>query len=323
MTGYTFDDILMGKTKLFQNEINYVLKNKNKWSTQKIYEKKNKESFVSIVTISVVKNSKGDITSFVGVCEDKSQKIKDDELIHEKEILLIQQSKMASMGEMLENIAHQWRQPLSVISVSASGLKLQHELDMLTDKKMIELVDGIIGATEYLSHTINDFNNYFKPNNEMTLCKSIDLMEKTLNMLSAQFKNIQIDIIKNIEDVEFETYQNELVQVVVNIFNNAKDQLLKVNNEKKLIFMNLFKDENKLIIKIKDNGGGIPSDIINRVFEPYFTTKDKSLGTGIGLYLSQEIISKHLNGKLLVENNSFVYEDQEYYGAEFSIILEL
>ena len=323
MTGYSFNDILKGETKLFQDELNHVLKHNNQWSTQNTYEKKNKELFVSIITISVVNKANGDIDSFVGVCEDITEKIKNEESIQEKEILIMQQSKMAAMGEMLENIAHQWRQPLSSISSAASGLKLQHEYHLLTDEKWIVLVDGIIDATEYLTNTITDFNNYFKPRKEITLCNSIDLIDKVLNMLVKQYQNIQIEIVKDIEDVEFNSYQNELVQVLVNIFNNAKDQLMQVKNERNLILINIFKNDSKLIIKIKDNGGGIPSDVINRIFEPYFTTKDKSLGTGIGLYMSQKIISKHLNGELIVKNNDFTYENKKYRGAEFSIILEL
>ena len=323
MTGYVLDDIINKQTDLFKTEISHAVKNRSKWSGQGLYEKKCKNQFVSITTISIIKDSHNHITSYVGVCEDITQKVKDDKIIKEKEILLLQQSKMAAMGEMLGNIAHQWKQPLSVISVSSSGLKLQHNMNMLTDKRLLEFVDGISNATQYLSTTIDDFSNFFRPNKEKTICSTTHLIDKTFSMIAAQFKDIKIDIIKDIEEIEFHAYKNELIQVLINIFNNAKDQLVKENIEKNLILINIFKHENQLHIKIKDNANGVDENIIHKIFEPYFTTKDKSVGTGIGLYMSQEIISKHMKGELLVKNDNFIYENKTYRGAEFNIILNL
>ena len=323
MTGYSFEDIINKETDLFQTEINYLIENKMTLTGQGVYENKNKEQFISKITISIIKDSDYNITSYVGVCEEITQKIKDDILIQEKQILLLQQSKMASMGEMLGNIAHQWRQPLSVISVASSGLKMQHEMKILTDKRLVELIDGISKATKYLSTTIDDFSNFFKPNKEKTISSTTNLIEKTLNIIDAQFKSSKVEIVKNIEEIEFLSYQNELVQVLINILNNARDQLIKEDIQRKLIFINISKNENKLIIKIKDNANGIDPSIINKIFEPYFSTKDKSIGTGIGLYMSREIIIKHMKGEFFVKNDDFEYEHKKYRGAEFHIILNI
>lgn len=323
ITGYTLEDILETRKFLFQRLIRKVMKNKTKWVRRNTYEKKDKEKIILKVSISSIKDENNNINSYVGVIENITQKVKDDAIIKEKEILLLQQTKMATMGEMLGNIAHQWRQPLSAISVAASGLKLQNEMKILTDKDLIEYADGITSSAQYLSSTIDDFSNFFKPNKQKVECNTNLIITKVLNFLASQFKTAKIEIIKDIEDIDFITYENELLQVLMNILNNAKDQLIKTNIDNGLILIKVFKDKNKLFIKITDNAEGIKENIIDKIFEPYFTTKDKSKGTGIGLYMSQEIVVKHMKGTLTVNNKNFTYKDKNYYGAEFSIVLDV
>ena len=243
--------------------------------------------------------------------------------VKENNLIMYQQSKMAAMGEMLGNIAHQWRQPLSIISTASSGLKMQHQMDMLSDKMLFELVDGITEATKYLSTTIDDFRNFFEPNKTKTLTNTSNIIEKTLKLINGQLNKYDIDIIKNIENIDFYIYENELMQVLINIFNNAKDQIIKERLNTGYIFVDIYKKENKLFIDIKDNANGVDETIMDNIFEPYFTTKDKSIGTGIGLYMSQEIISKHMKGKLLVKNSEFEHEKKIYRGALFSIVLDI
>ncbi|NQY92750.1 MAG: PAS domain-containing protein, partial [Campylobacteraceae bacterium] len=151
MTGYTFDDLYNEETDLFQEEIGHVIKDKQKWSGQGTHTKKNKEKFVSITTITLVKDHEHNITSYVGVCEDITQKLKDDEVIQEKEILLLQQSKMASIGEMFENIAHQWMQPLNGILTMSTGLKMLKESDALPDQVLLDHLDNIADNVEHLA----------------------------------------------------------------------------------------------------------------------------------------------------------------------------
>ncbi|WP_072681621.1 cache domain-containing protein [Arcobacter sp. LA11] len=240
----------------------------------------------------------------------------------EKEELLYRQSKMAAMGEMLGNIAHQWRQPLSAISTASTGVKLQKELDLLEDKNLLTSMSLINESAQYLSQTIEDFRNFYKPKDELSYIKISKLIDKTLNLISAQFIAKDISIIKNIEDIEIYSLENELIQVLINILNNARDALLLRDNTKKLIFINVFIKNEQVYIEIFDNAGGIKNEILDRIFEPYFTTKHKTQGTGIGLYMSEEIVIKHLHGNIIAFNKTFTYENEKYTGAKFKIVLD-
>ena len=227
---------------------------------------------------------------------------------------------MAAMGEMLGNIAHQWRQPLSVISTIATGSKVQKDMNVLSDADFKKAMDSINDTVQYLSQTIEDFRSFFDIKNnkekEILLSRTID---KALNIVSSQFVSKEIEIIKNLGDIKIISLENEFIQVLLNILNNSKDALLKKKNERKLIFINTYIEKNRVRLEIKDNAGGIKEEIIDRIFEPYFTTKHKSQGTGIGLYMSQDIITNHLNGILNVVNEVYVYEDVKYTGAKFCI----
>ena len=252
------------------------------------------------------------------------QKTIESEIIKhdEKNRILFQQNKMAAMGEMIGNIAHQWRQPLSVITVLASSLKVKKELGILEEKDYLESYNLILETANYLSNTIDDFQYYFSPNKNKSSFNTKNLIDKSLKLSSMEFKEHNIKVIKNIEEFEALNFENELLQVVINILNNAKDELIK-KDAKRYIFMDLFKEDKNIIIKIKDNAGGIDKNVIDRVFEPYFTTKHKSKGTGIGLYMCQEIIVKHIEGTIQVSNETYEYENEEFIGAKFEITLAL
>jgi len=242
----------------------------------------------------------------------------------EKDYALSQQSKMAAMGEMLENIAHQWRQPLSVISTAASGMKLQKDFKQLDDEQFYRSVSSILNNTKHLSETINTFRDFFKSGKEKILFNLNNTFHKTQELINSKYSNSDIQIITDIQDVELIGLESDLIQVLMNILNNAKDALEgNQHTQQKYIFVDIFKDKYYAIIKIKDNAGGIPLDIINRIFDPYFTTKHKAQGTGIGLYMSSEIISKHMNGNLHVQNQTFDFNDVSNTGAEFTIKLPL
>jgi len=240
----------------------------------------------------------------------------------EKEELLAHQSKMASMGEMLENIAHQWRQPLSIISTSASGLILEKKLKNISDEEEVSRLNKIVQTTQYLSETITSFRNFFRQDKNKTNASLKDICFQALNIIESKFKNKNIEIITNINDLNLYTYDGELTQVIMNILTNAHDVLEK-SSYKKFIFIDIYQENKNAIITIKDNGGGIPEDIIDKVFEPYFTTKFKSSGTGIGLYMSQEIITKNIGGTLQVKNETFSYENNDYKGASFTITIPI
>ena len=241
----------------------------------------------------------------------------------EKNRILIQQSRMASMGEMLENIAHQWRQPLSTISVAASGMEVKKEFSTLSDKEFFEAINHIKKSTLYLSNTIDDFRNFFSKKKNTSTININSVVEKALDLMGNTFVQNRIQIIKNIENVEFLSLENELIQVFMNILVNAKDALRYIITTDKYIFIDIYKKDNYLIIDIKDNAGGIKEDIIDKVFEPYFTTKHKFKGTGIGLYMSKLLVERHLNGTLNVKNSEFSHIDKIYMGALFTLVLDL
>ncbi|XPV67407.1 MAG: cache domain-containing protein [Halarcobacter sp.] len=266
---------------------------------------------------------------FSKILQRRFEKYKDEINLHIKESnkqqnLIAHQSKMAAMGEMIGNIAHQWRQPLSTITTTATGLKLQKEMDLLKDDFLIEGLDGINNSAQYLSQTIDDFRNFFKSDNKVENFEISEVINKALALVSVQFHNSNIEIIKKIEKIELKGYPNQLIQVIINLLNNAKDELIKKKaDERKIIYINIFKNNFKIHIQIKDNAGGIPEEIISRIFEPYFTTKYKSQGTGIGLFMSREIIIKNMFGSIEVENYMLKDKNIEYKGALFEIILPL
>ena len=241
----------------------------------------------------------------------------------QKDNMLFQQSKMASMGEMIENIAHQWRQPLSLISTSASGIKINKEYGTLSDELLDEAVDNIMNGTKFLSNTIDDFRDFYKVDKTKERFNIKEVLDKTLKLTSSRFTNRAIKVIKDCEELYILGFENELIQVFINILNNARDQLENFSHDERFIFISVKKDENRAVISIKDNAGGIKEEIINRIFEPYFTTKGSDKGTGIGLFMSKEIIEKHFYGEIFAKNETLIYNKKEYKGANFIIYLPL
>ena len=239
----------------------------------------------------------------------------------EQSYLLSQQSKMAAMGEMIENIAHQWRQPLSIISTAASGMKLQKEFNSLNDEDFHESINNIMKNTRHLSQTIDTFRDFFKTDKGQTFFNIKETFEKTEKLITSKYKNSDIDIIKELDEIKLCGLESELIQVFMIILNNAKDAFENTKQDKKYIFITIYDDENFVYIQIKDTAGGIPENLIDKIFEPYFTTKKESQGTGIGLYISEEIIQKHMKGSITVSNQDFNYENNNYTGAQFEIKL--
>ncbi len=268
-------------------------------------------------------DSNGNFIKVVGIALDITHIKTLENENKQKEGIMFQQSKMASMGEMFENIAHQWRQPLSVISTSASGIQVQKEFGLLTDEMLIDLTAKIVETTEHMSKTINDFRNFFKKNKNKEKINLKNSLQKTLSLLSSKLKNKNIQIIENMQDIDIIGLEGELIQSFMNIFSNAQDALIESKNENNFIFVDLLKENDFAIITIKDTAGGIPEDIVEHIFEPYFTTKHKSHGTGIGLYMTYEIIVKHHQGTIEVSNCNFEYEDNSYKGAQFTIKFKL
>lgn len=225
--------------------------------------------------------------------------------LEEQQVKLIHKSKMASLGEMIGHIAHQWRQPLSTISISASGLKLKNELKTIEENDIPLYCDSIVKNVNYLSETINTFRNFLKEQKEQKEVVIQERVDMALDIVANTLKDNNIELVKKI-NYDKPIYKNiilgELSQVIINIITNAKDALIDRQIESPYIKIDLFTNEQNIIITIEDNAGGIPNDIKENIFEPYFTTKHESLGTGLGLYMSYNIITKSLNGNIYAKN---------------------
>ncbi|MDZ7818583.1 MAG: CHASE4 domain-containing protein [Aliarcobacter sp.] len=245
------------------------------------------------------------------------QKVK-DEIIKQKaqEEILIHQSRSAEIGEMINNIAHQWKQPLNNLSLIIQNIGFSYENDVLTKEDLNKTIDKSKMIINSMSNTIDTFRNFFEPTKNKNLFRVEHSIDNTLEILSSTLRFHNIEVIKEIiDDVEIYDYENEFSQVLLNIITNARDALVSNKIEKPLIKINVSKIDNNVIVKIKDNANGINEEIIDKIFEPYFTTKGKGHGTGIGLYMSKLIIEKNMNGKLEVSN--------EKEGAVFKITLPI
>ena len=222
----------------------------------------------------------------------------------EKQSLLQQQAKMAAMGEMIGNIAHQWRQPLNALSALNVRLGMKHRMGNLDDEEMKKFKEKSNTIIQNMSATIDDFKNFFQPDKvKETFCIN-DAIDLAIRFVSDAYNQHSINIILNINDnIMIDSYKNELIQVLLNILNNSKDAIVENNIQTPTLTISSKELDCQVIITILDNAGGIKEDILERIFEPYFTTKFKNHGTGIGLYMSKMIIEKSMKGSLVSQNS--------------------
>ncbi len=218
----------------------------------------------------------------------------------QKDKLLFEQSKLASMGEMLGNIAHQWRQPLNRINLNLEIIDNCLENDNIDKKFMRTKIESSQNSIFYMSQTIEDFTNFFNPNKNMQECDILNIINKTLKLLENRLLNTEVNINSNNKEIVFETFENELLQVLLILLNNAIDNFELNNIQNSILNIDVSKRDKNLILKIGDNGLGIKQENLNRVFEPYFTTKFKDEGTGLGLYMAKMLIQESMNGTIEV-----------------------
>ncbi|MDP3300614.1 MAG: HAMP domain-containing sensor histidine kinase [Sulfuricurvum sp.] len=218
-----------------------------------------------------------------------------------QENILMQQAKMAEIGSMVESIAHQWRQPLNILGLSMTRLSINMSLGNNNDmSKVIEIVEQQI---EYMSQTIDDFRNFFKQDRTQTKVNVYHLIGEVEALLGPLLASKKIEFIKNIDpSIEILVYHNELKQVLLNIVNNAREAIEHNKSKIREITITCVSDKYHCTISIQDSGGGVPHHIVDKIFDPYFTTKFESQGTGIGLYMAKMIIEKHCFGKLSIYN---------------------
>jgi DNA-binding response OmpR family regulator len=232
----------------------------------------------------------------------------------EKEII-----KQQSISKLLENIAHHWRQPLSVISANASGAMIERKLGTETEEKFTDHMDNIIKFANLLSNTIEDFKMLFSN----VLIKEELVFEMFFSDIIDDYQQYitrnEITVVKNIEVGTMTTYVSELRQIVSFLFNNIAEHA----KENKFIFIDVRDMHTHIDVIIKDSGGGAPEDILDNLFEPYFTTEHQSFGKGLGLYIVYQIIAEEFNGKIEAKNLSYSHQGEFYKGLEFTISLPL
>ena len=311
---YTKKDSLLGKNIYDLNISSNILEKIHVKPIETTILREDESSFIALINIkdTTIKNQTFKILTIVDISDMKR-----------KETLLSEQTKLAAMGEMIGNIAHQWRQPLNIISITASGIKLNKELDLLTDKILIDSVKLITETTEHLSDTIDVFKDFLKDNKEKSLFNLSQNIYNNTSLIETMLRDNNVKIVLDLDDdIYIYNFPNEFSQALINIIHNSNDAFIfKNNNDLKIIKITTKQLEKSVVIEILDNAGGIDTKIMNKIFEPYFTTKHKFQGTGLGLYMTHKIIQESMKGDISVENHEFVYENKKYIGALFRISL--
>jgi PAS domain S-box-containing protein len=245
-----------------------------------------------------------------GILEDRVNQAVNE--VRQKDQMLILQGRQAAMGEMINNIAHQWRQPLNTLGLLMQGLPLFYDSDEFNREYLEENTNQCMELIQHMSRTIDDFRNFFKPDKEAVSFSVSQVIEDTLTLIENSFKAEKISIAYHKEGNPILTgFPNEYSQVLLNIMMNARDVLTENRVDDALISIRTFTEGGRSVVTITDNGVGIPDEIIDKLFDPYFTTKGPDKGTGIGLFMSKTIIEKNMGGRLTVRNTG--------QGAEFRI----
>jgi PAS domain S-box-containing protein len=257
-----------------------------------------------------------DITEIVqaekALKEEITVRLRAVEELHRQEQLLIRQGRFAAMGEMIGNIAHQWRQPLNTLALIVQELPVFYQRDMFSKEYLDGSVARAMQVINYMSKTIDGFRNFFSPGKEKENFTVAAVVAKTVSIVESAFNELNLKIEMTLDEgIELFGSPNEFSQVVLNILVNAKDAIFARKVAQPRVVVKLFRENGKAVLTISDNAGGVPEEIMDRIFDPYFTTKGPDKGTGIGLFMSRTIIEKNLNGSLSVHNTG--------EGAEFRI----
>ena len=326
-TGYRKDEIIGKNLKFLQNEdineeaakkISTAIKEKKTCQVQMTNYRKNGTKYENLLSISPIFDDKGKLLWYIGIQNDITN-------IKKTEQTQAQKDKLASMKELLHNIAHQWRQPLSVISVGATGMKIKQEYGILDESMIIESCDEIAKSTEYLSRTIEDFTALINTGSTQNVqYDDKNNTSKFINLIDSTITEHGINLILNLdESATVKGYSDELIECFINIFNNSKDAVVTAHEEyNRYIFISQKIKEDKLVLEFKDNGGGIDEKIMKKIFDPYFTTKHQFQGTGLGLHIVYNIIHD-LGGNIEVHNEEFDINGKEFKGAVFKITLPI
>lgn len=308
VTGYTIEEAIGANPRILKSEYTSSLEYKNLWETiinKKTWvgrfknKAKDGKEFWESAIITPILDESNNITNFLAIKQEITKEIYLKEEIKNKEEMMIAQSRHAAMGEMISMIAHQWRQPISVIGMACNNILIDIELEMLDNEQLKDSAESMLEQTKYLSQTIEDFRDFFKPNKEKEIINPKVIIDETLSIMSKSLENNNINIIFDIkDDCNVKIYSRELLQVFLNIIKNAKESFEGKKIENQIIEISIKKVNHIVRIEIYDNAGNIDEKIKDKIFDPYFSTKDEKTGTGLGLYMSKTIVEKHLNGEL-------------------------
>ncbi len=237
----------------------------------------------------------------VGTNADITELKRLEKALDDQEELMIAQSRHAAMGEMISMIAHQWRQPITVITMGANNMLVDIELGNTSEEKLRHEANSIVAQAQYLSKTIDDFRDFFRPNKNKEEVKVQDVFNEAVNIIGKSFEHDNISLSINGNEIgTIKTYSRELLQVFLNLLKNSKEALVEHTKEHRYIDVLIRSDEDSVITTICDNGGGIEKTTLEKIFDPYFSTKNEQIGTGLGLYMSKTIIEKHMHGRITV-----------------------
>lgn len=308
VSGYSAKEAIGANPKVLKSEYTSSLEYRDLWETiinKKTWigrfknKAKDGTEFWESAIITPILDDSNQIINFLAIKQEITKEIYLKEEIKNKEEMMIAQSRHAAMGEMISMIAHQWRQPISVISMACNNILIDVELGMIDNEQLKDSAEEMIEQTEYLSQTIEDFRNFFKPDKKKEIINPKDVIDETLSIMSSSLENNDISIIfEKIDDCKVSVFSRELLQVFLNIMKNAKEAFEDKDISNKIIQISVKKINQSVRIEIYDNAGNINEKIKDKIFDPYFSTKDEKTGTGLGMYMSKTIIEKHLNGEL-------------------------
>ncbi len=311
ISGYTKDELIGSNHNIVRHPSVPMLEFKKLWETIKNKEtykstvknlNKNGTTFYVNTTVTPILDEDDNIVEYIAIRFDVTKEVLLKEELEEKQKVMFWQSRLASLGHMLANIAHQWRQPLTELSLATYNIK-KASLNSNEDdikKYYIESKDII----QHMSNTINDFTNFFKPEKEKKCFDLKDSITESITILRRIIRKENITIETNLLNITILGIPNELSQVLINLIQNSKDAFNQNSINEKTIKITTKKDGNFAMIIIEDNAGGIKDENIDKLFEPYFTTKHESAGTGLGLFMSKMICEQGFNGTINIQQDT-------------------
>jgi PAS domain S-box-containing protein len=307
ISGYTKDELINYPHNIVRHEDSpskdfesmwKIIKSGKKWHGVVQNKNKNSESYWVKATVAQLFDIENNLIGYCSVRQDITE-------LQLKSQLLEKQTRLAAMGEMIGMIAHQWRQPLTTMRSLMGKLKLKKQFDELDDETWLKSIEKHNSIIDYMDRTINDFLNFYRENNSEQKISVDSLINEPYKIVEALFEgnsikfetdsNINEQVVLNIKKFE---------QVLMNLYKNSADEIIKNNIKDGMVYVKSYKEKEGLVIEVNDNGGGIPDDIIDKVFDPYFSTKSKN-GTGLGLYMCKVIIEDQLKGTIEIFNRNY------------------